>query len=94
LWGLICQGILNDPKLEQRSVQWGTTLSVESDFVDWLSGIATTRVRFILKDLIQDKQFAGKVAEGRFDFLRTNAAYKRAMEFAYKRFRWVERGLK
>ena len=69
-------------------------MSVESDFVDWLSTIATTRVRFILKDLIEDKQFATKVAEGKFDFLRTNAAYKRSMEFAYKRFKWVERGLK
>lgn len=94
LWALICQGILNDPKLEPRAEQWGTSLSVESDFVDWLSGIATTRVRFILKDLIEDKQFAAKAAEGKFDFLRTHAAYKRAMEFGYKRFKWVERGLK
>jgi AIPR protein len=31
---------------------------------------------------------------GNFNFLRTNAAYKRAMEFAYKRFKWVVRGLK
>lgn len=94
LWALLCQGILNDPKLEQRAEQWGQTLSVESDFVEWLSTIATTRVRFILKDLVEDKQFASKVAEGNFNFLRTNATYKRAMEFAYKRFKWVERGLK
>ncbi len=42
----------------------------------------------------EDKQFAAKAAEGNFNFLRTNAAYKRAIEFAYKRFKWVERGLK
>jgi len=94
LWALLCQGILNDPKLESRAEQWGGRLSVESDFVEWLSGIATTRVRFILKDLIEDKQFAGKAAEGNFNFLRTNAAYKRSMEFAYNRFKWMERGLK
>lgn len=94
LWALLCQGILNDPKLEQRAEQWGQTLSVESDFVEWLSTIGTTRVRFILKDLVEDKQFASKVAEGNFNFLRTNATYKRAMEFAHKRFKWVERGLK
>ena len=94
LWALLCQGILNDSKLEQRAEQWGSSLSVESDFVEWLSGIATTRVRFILKDLIEDKQFAGKVAEGNFNFLRTNATYKQAMVLAHKRFKWVERGLK
>ena len=42
LWALLCQGILNDPKLEQRAEQRGQTLSVESDFVEWLSTIATT----------------------------------------------------
>lgn len=94
LWALLCQGMLNDPKLEQRAEQWGETLSVGSDFVEWLSTIASTRVHLILKDLIEDKQFAAKVAEGNFNFLRTNAAYKRAIEFAYKRFKWVERGLK
>ena len=51
-------------------------------------------VRFILKDLIEDKQFTTKVAEGNFNFLRTNATYKRAMELAHKRFKWVQRGLK
>lgn len=94
LWALLCQGMLNDPKLDQRAERWGQTLSVESDFVEWVSGIATTRCRMILKDLVEDKQYADKVAEGNFNFFRTNATYKRAMEFGYNRFKWVERGLK
>ena len=94
LWALLCQGILNDPKPDQRAERWGQTLSVELDFVEWVSGLATTRCRMILKDLVEDKQYAQKVAEGNFNFFRTNATYKRAMEFGYNRFKWVERGLK
>ena len=94
LWALLCQGILNDPKLEQRAERWGQTLSVESNFVEWVSGIATTRCRMVLKDLVEDKQYADKVAEGNFNFLPTNATFRRAMEFAHKRFVWVVRGLK
>lgn len=94
LWALLCQGMLNDSKLDQRAEQWGQTLSVESDFVEWVSGIATTRARMILKDLVEDKQYSQKVAEGNFNFFRTNATYKRAMEFGYKRFKWIERKLK
>jgi hypothetical protein len=32
-------------------------------------------------------------SEGNFSFMRTNAAYKRSMEIAYKRWRWVEKRL-
>jgi len=58
-----------------------------------LSGLATTRCRFVLSDLVADKPYAAKAAEGRFDFMRTNAAYKRSVEIAYNRWRWVEKRL-
>jgi hypothetical protein len=47
-----------------------------------------------LADFVTDKAYAAKTAEGNFSFMRTNAAYKRAMEIAYKRWRWVEKRLK
>ncbi len=93
LWALLCQAILNDPKLEERAEELGRTLSLEAQYTDWLSGLATTRVRYILSDLVADKAYAGKAAEGNFSFMRTNAAFKRSMEMAYKRFRWVEKRL-
>ncbi|MGA2035254.1 MAG: hypothetical protein ABSG68_23655 [Thermoguttaceae bacterium] len=37
--------------------------------------------------------YASKAAEGNFSFMRTNAAYKRSMEIAHKRWRWVEKRL-
>jgi hypothetical protein len=93
LWALLCQAILNDPKLEERTEDFGRRLSLEAQYNDWVSGLATTRCRFILSDLVADKLYAPKAAEGNFSFMRTNAAYKRSMEIAYKRWRWVEKRL-
>lgn len=94
LWALLCQGILNDPDLEQRADEFGRSLTLEGQYTDWLSRLATTRCRFILSDLVAEKVYAPKVAEGNFSFMRTNAAYKRSMEIAYKRWRWVEKRLR
>ena len=93
LWALLCQAILNDSNLEDRAEEFGRGLSLEAQYTDWLSGFATTRVRFILSDLVADRIYAPKAAEGNFSFMRTNAAYKRSMEIAYKRWRWVEKRL-
>jgi hypothetical protein len=93
LWALLCQAILNDPELEEKAENFGRGLSLEAQYLEWLSGLATARCRFILSDLVEDKAYAPKVTEGNFSFMRTNAAYKRSMEIAYKRWRWVEKRL-
>jgi hypothetical protein len=93
LWALLCQAILNDPKLEEYAEDFGRGLSIEAQYTEWLSGFATSRCRFILSDLVADKTYAHKAAEGDFGFMRTNAAYKRSMEIAYRRWRWVEKHL-
>jgi hypothetical protein len=93
LWALLCQAILNDAKSEDRAEQFGTGLSLEAQYTEWLSGLATTRCRFVLSDLVNDKLYAPKVAEGNFSFMQTNAAFKRSMEIAHKRWRWVEKRL-
>ena len=93
LWALLCQAILNDPELEEHAEAFGRGLSLEAQYTEWLSRLATTRCRFILSDLVSDKLYALKVAEGNFSFMRTNAAYKRSMEVAYKRWHWVEKRL-
>lgn len=94
LWALLCQAILNDPKLEDRAEEFGRGLSVEAQYTDWLSGLATTRCRFILSDLVADKAYAPKASEGNFSFMRANAAYRRSMEIGYKRWKWVEKRLR
>ena len=93
LWALLCQAILNDPELEEKAENFGRGLSLEAPYMEWLSGLATARCRFILSDLVEDRAYAPKVTEGNFSFMRTNAAYKRSMEIAYKRWRWEEKRL-
>jgi hypothetical protein len=94
LWALLCQAILNDPKIEKYAEEFGRGLSLEAQYTDWLSGFATTRCRFLLSDLVADKVYASKVAEGNFNFMRANPAYKRSMDIAYRRWQWVEKRLK
>jgi hypothetical protein len=94
LWALLCQAILNDPDLEGYAEEFGNGLSLEAQYTDWLSSMATTRCRFLLSDLVSDKTYVAKATEGNFSFMRTNAAYKRSMEFAYRRWKWVEKRLK
>jgi hypothetical protein len=93
VWALLCQGILNDESLDTHAETYGQKLTLENPFIEWLSGVATSRVRFILSDLLDDKQFASKADAGSFNFMRTNAAYRRAMELAGKRYGWVAKSL-
>lgn len=94
LWALLCQGMLNDSKIENRCQEFGASLSTEAQFTDWASGIATTRCRFIISEVVGDKVYSSKAAEGNFSFLRTNAVYKRSMEIAYRKWKWVEKRLR
>ena len=93
LWALLCQGILNDDELDEYAEEFGKGLSLEAQFTDWLSGLATNRVRLIFSQLMTDKTYSAKATEGNFSFMRTNAAYKKCMDIAYKRWRWVEKRL-
>ena len=93
LWALTVQGMLNDPRIEQRAEQWGRSLSMEMDFRQWLLDIARTNVRLILSDVIEDKAYREKTEEGNYSFLKSSAAFKRAMELAYKRYKWEKRDL-
>jgi predicted CoA-substrate-specific enzyme activase len=94
LWALICQGILNDKELETYAEAYGQDMTMPADFTQYLSWIATARCRQLVSDLTGYKDNAEKIAEGKFSFLRTNASYKQCMAFAYKRWKWVEKGLR
>lgn len=94
LWALLCQGILNDDRLEEYAEQFGKGLSVEADYTDWLAKLASTRCRLMIKDVIAGDPYAAMIKEERYSFLRTNAVYKRCMEIGYDRWRWVEKRIR
>lgn len=94
LWALLSQGILNDAAIESRAEEFGGGLSLEAQYTEWLAQLATTRCRFILGELVGQKPYMERAEEGNYSFLRTNAAYKRCMEIAYRKWRWVEKRLR
>jgi hypothetical protein len=69
--------------------KFGSLLTIEAAFSQWLQGIASTRVRPLLADLVQDPTYKQKLADGRFDFLRTKAVFDFCMERAHKRWKWT-----
>jgi hypothetical protein len=93
LWALLCQGLLNHDDLEDLSEQHGTTMSVAFEYKEVLSRLATTRVRLLLSDLMADRDYADKVAEGNLSFLRTDKAFEKCMENAWKKWKWVHKKL-
>jgi hypothetical protein len=94
IWALLAQGLLNDDKLDKLLEEYGNDMTIPVNYTEKLSQIATTKVRFIVKELVRQKEYASKIEDGNYSFLRTNSTYKRAMEIAYKKWHWVEKKLK
>lgn len=89
LWALLCQAILNDPKLEAYCEEFGRGLVVEANYTEWLSQLATTRARTIIGDVIKLDPYQDQVKEENYGFLRTQAIFKKCMAAAHDRWKWV-----
>ena len=87
-WALLVQALLNDDKYPAYREDYGTGLTKEASFADVLRQQTRTKIVPLLKDLCNMPAYESKIAEGKFDFLRTAEAYKRAMDFARDRFGW------
>ena len=94
VWALVCQAMLNDKELEDYAERFGQSMVVEVDFTNWISDLAANKVRYLLKDLVEEEPYAGKINIERYDFLKTRTVYKRCMEIAYKKWRWIEKTLR
>lgn len=93
LWALLCQGLLNHENLEALADEHGTTMSVALEYKEVLSWLATARVRLLLADLMQDRDYLPKVQEGNLSFLRSDRAFEKCMDLAHKKWRWVTKKL-
>jgi AIPR protein len=93
LWALVCQGLLNHEDLEDLAQEFGRSIVVPAEFTDLLIKIATTRVRVLLAALMDQPDYEDKVAEGKLDFLRSDKAFDRCVELAYKKWKWVHKKL-
>jgi len=93
LWALLCQGLLNHEALEDLAERHGTSMSLPADYTELLTWLATARVRLLLSDMMQDRDYAAKVQAGNLSFLRTDRAFEKCMEIAHKKWRWVHKKL-
>jgi hypothetical protein len=89
IWALLYQGMRHDKFYLDMRETFGWSLTIETAFSQWLQGIASTRVRPLLGDLVEEPIYKQKLADGRFDFLRTKAVFDFCMERAYKRWKWT-----
>jgi hypothetical protein len=88
LWALLAQGLLNHEDVEAIAEKHGRSLAVSNEYVELLTYLATARVRMLLSDLLEDRDYVEKVAEGNLSFLRTDKAFDKAMEQARKKWKW------
>lgn len=88
IWGLVCQGILNDDDVETFAESFGQDLSRPHAFNERLRELASTRVRFLLDDLRGDKEYKNKAEDGNYSFMRSPGAFKKAMKYAGDRWGW------
>jgi hypothetical protein len=93
VWALLCQGILNATDLEDFAEKHGNSLSAPVEYKERLITLATSRVRPLLKELIEDQEYKDEVAKEKFSFLNSDKAFDKCMESAYKRWKWVHKKL-
>jgi len=93
LWALMCQGLLNHTDIEALAQKFGRSMTLPVDFSEVLSQLATTRVRLLLGALMDAPEYKQKVAEGNLSFLRTDIAFEKCMEIAFKKWHWLHKKL-
>ena len=94
IWALVCQGMLNDPDIEEYAENFGRDISHQTGLMEWMLGIAINRVRLLLSDLVGADPYREKMEQELYGFLRTRAAFDYCMEQAYKRWKWTIQKLK
>jgi hypothetical protein len=94
LWALLCQGVLNEPDLESYGEDYGETLVVEANYTEWLIQLAKTRARILIGTIIKEDPYAEHMRNENYGFLRTQAFFKKCMELAYQKWKWLQKKLK
>ena len=93
LWALLCQGLLNDDRLESLADNFGTSMAAPVDYTELLCHLATARVRLLLSALMEHPDYRDKAAQGNLSFLRTDRAFDNCMDIAHKKWHWVHKKL-
>jgi hypothetical protein len=88
VWALLIQGLLNHDRVDELVEQYGVDLSLDASFGQLIGGLASTRVRFILKEGLADNRSQELIREEKYSFLRTKATFDRCMSAAREKYGW------
>lgn len=91
VWALLIQGILNDSDLVNLCERFGTQIGMEADFTENLKKLASTRVRFIVNEAVNDNRSQEMISKEKYSFLRTKAIYYRCIDIAHKKYLWKKK---
>ena len=67
---------------------YGASLRKEQDFSEYLKSLSASRILVILRELLSDKEYADRVKQEKYEFLRTKEFYKRCMDIAHDKWEW------
>lgn len=88
VWALLIQGLLNHDKVDEYVEQYGSDLSLDASFGQLMGGLASGKVRHMLREGLSDTRSQELIREEKYSFLRTKATFERCMAVAREKYGW------
>lgn len=93
IWALMIQAIFNDPKLSDLLDEFGTGLKKEAAFREYLRKVASSKLLPILKEVLGKPEHTERMANEKYDFLRTKEIFNQCKDVGYDKFSWTKKSL-
>jgi len=93
IWALLIQGILNDRKIDQWIEEYGSRLSIETNFGEICKDIALKKIKPLINELISDSKIAKSIEEEKFTFLKSKSSFDVCIRNARDKFEWDKKDL-
>jgi hypothetical protein len=94
VWCLAIQGIMNEDNFDSYVQTYGYSLNIEANLNIVLKNIASTKIRFILRDTFNDSfRYREYLNQSKYSFLKTKATYNECMQAATRKFGWDKKDL-
>ncbi len=93
LWALLCQGVLNDERLDEMAKRYGQDVVMSTNYAEWLSKLGGNQCRHLLGDLAERPEHAESISRGDFNFMRSRSAFDHCMEVARRMYGWEKKRL-
>jgi hypothetical protein len=91
IWALLVQALFNDKKFESYRDDYGSTLAKEAAFRDILKQLTGSRIVPLLKELLGSPTYKDKIAQDKYDFLRSTESFKKTMNSAMDKYGWKKK---